>query len=487
MHTKDEPEGDPAPPAPRGQRSLRSRLVRRLKQAVVVLVILALVLAAADVVTKLIYRRKLARLIETHHISDIARDNREGGAADHLEAAHALYRLHCRKQTDETTKALQRVSAWIGEQYSPWASQTVSPPTTCPTEADLRLVEAHLEGLREPLRLYRDAAEIGEARFLDPASAPERASELLAHMSWVRRGTELLTLEAYLAARTGRFGDAAHALRLSLRLGHILEPEGLMAILGALNTDNTTNKTIAAVLAESKPDEASLHALLGALASYPRAGDLQAALESGLPRDVTAPREIPGGVIFTACEPEPRPLWMKLAAGALMLSPYPEIRNFHYLRVKIRLYEAAAAYQENPRPPMLDQVKALRHSVPWVVSFDFLFSGCLLDSYARAATEFAISSARSQLARAAVALEIYERRHRGYPESLDALAPDILPAVPADTFSHKPLRYQRTGNSFTLYSIGPDLKDDGGVLFDGAQKGDILWRVLSPSKAKVQK
>jgi hypothetical protein len=294
-------------------------------------------------------------------------------------------------------------------------------------------------------------------------------------------------LDAYLAARRGRFGDAANALRLSLRLSHILKPDGLMTLMCALRTDYATIGMIAAVLAEARPDEASLRTLLDALGSYPTAGDLQAALGNELPRDVAVPREIPGGVLFGACEPWPRPLWMKLVAGALVLSPYPEIRDFHYLRVKIRLYQAAAAYQENPQPPMLDQVKALRDSVPWVVSFDILFSEYTLDPYARVATEFAMRSARSELTRTAVALEIYERRHGQYPESLDALAPEILPAAPKDPFSHKPLRYQRTGSRYALYSIGPDLKDDGGALLDADQNGDIVWRAIPPAETQPQR
>jgi hypothetical protein len=45
---------------------------------------------------------------------------------------------------------------------------------------------------------------------------------------------------------------------------------------------------------------------------------------------------------------------------------------------------------------------------------------------------------------------------------LDLLAPEYLPAIPHD-FDGKPLRYWRNANnSFTLYSIGDDGKDDGG-------------------------
>ncbi len=64
--------------------------------------------------------------------------------------------------------------------------------------------------------------------------------------------------------------------------------------------------------------------------------------------------------------------------------------------------------------------------------------------------------------RTALACRIYQRRHGRFPESLDRLAPEILPQVPADPFSGKPLIYRPSGTGFTVYSLGPNQKDDGG-------------------------
>lgn len=40
--------------------------------------------------------------------------------------------------------------------------------------------------------------------------------------------------------------------------------------------------------------------------------------------------------------------------------------------------------------------------------------------------------------------------------------PDSLASPPADPFDGRPLRYRKTDRGFVLYSIGPNLKDDGG-------------------------
>lgn len=62
----------------------------------------------------------------------------------------------------------------------------------------------------------------------------------------------------------------------------------------------------------------------------------------------------------------------------------------------------------------------------------------------------------------AVALELYHRRHGAYPESLEALVPSLVPAMPLDVFDGAPLKYALRDGRPLLYSIGTDRKDDGG-------------------------
>lgn len=63
-----------------------------------------------------------------------------------------------------------------------------------------------------------------------------------------------------------------------------------------------------------------------------------------------------------------------------------------------------------------------------------------------------------------IAIELYKRDTGALPESLDELVPDYLPSVPRDIADGQPIRYRQTGDgSYTLYSIGGDMDDDGGV------------------------
>jgi hypothetical protein len=64
---------------------------------------------------------------------------------------------------------------------------------------------------------------------------------------------------------------------------------------------------------------------------------------------------------------------------------------------------------------------------------------------------------------AAIAVERYRRVHGDWPERLDALVPDILPAVPVDRFDGRGLRYAVVDGRPRLYSVGSDRDDDGGT------------------------
>jgi hypothetical protein len=61
-----------------------------------------------------------------------------------------------------------------------------------------------------------------------------------------------------------------------------------------------------------------------------------------------------------------------------------------------------------------------------------------------------------------IALELYRREHGNYPDSLDALVPELLPEVPIDRITGAPVRYGRVDGRPVVYSVGPDRKDDNG-------------------------
>lgn len=101
---------------------------------------------------------------------------------------------------------------------------------------------------------------------------------------------------------------------------------------------------------------------------------------------------------------------------------------------------------------------------------------------AAAVKKFAFAQTSVDLARVACALERYRLAHGEYPQSLDALAPQFIGAIPHDIINGEPLHYRRTEDGkCLLYSVGWNGTDDGG-LFPSKENGgtmgkcDWVWR-----------
>lgn len=98
---------------------------------------------------------------------------------------------------------------------------------------------------------------------------------------------------------------------------------------------------------------------------------------------------------------------------------------------------------------------------------------------ARATAKMLRSSESSHLAlRVLLALEMFKRKHGGYPQTLEELIPDYFAAPLLGPASGKPFGYSRSGKTFRFYSFGKDMKDDNGdsrkdTLFPGSAAKDF--------------
>ena len=61
------------------------------------------------------------------------------------------------------------------------------------------------------------------------------------------------------------------------------------------------------------------------------------------------------------------------------------------------------------------------------------------------------------------ALERYQLANGHYPETLETLQPQFIQELPHDLIGGKPLKYHAEKDRFSLYSIGWNAKDDGGL------------------------
>jgi hypothetical protein len=152
----------------------------------------------------------------------------------------------------------------------------------------------------------------------------------------------------------------------------------------------------------------------------------------------------------------------------------------------------ARAYQEvlleplDPAGPSVTvatytEAHSSRYGSPRPYNF---FAATLLPALDKAGEKAAASQVTISLARVAIALERHRQAHGEYPQTLDDLLPRFLGTLPPDPVNGGPLRYRRdTPDRFTLYSIGLNQQDDGGVpsvprhgrFGPDAPSGDWVW------------
>ena len=73
-------------------------------------------------------------------------------------------------------------------------------------------------------------------------------------------------------------------------------------------------------------------------------------------------------------------------------------------------------------------------------------------------------NANERLLLVRLALRAYRLERGSYPANLSALAPSYLKTIPVDPFGGgETLRYRTSGDSYTIWSIGPDGSDNQGT------------------------
>ena len=103
----------------------------------------------------------------------------------------------------------------------------------------------------------------------------------------------------------------------------------------------------------------------------------------------------------------------------------------------------------------------------------------LLPALSRARLSFVRMKATKVILTTQVGLEIYRNKNRRYPQTLGQLE-GILDEIPLDPFTNEPLKYRRTKDGYVVYSVGEDLKDDGGKEGKSKYEPDIIARYPLP-------
>jgi hypothetical protein len=84
----------------------------------------------------------------------------------------------------------------------------------------------------------------------------------------------------------------------------------------------------------------------------------------------------------------------------------------------------------------------------------------MMPSLKRTGTLYEVEVMNRRLAEAALALRVYRAERGTFPATVAEAG--VTGEAGVDGFTEKPLVYRKEGEGYVLYSVGEDLKDDGG-------------------------
>jgi hypothetical protein len=293
---------------------------------------------------------------------------------------------------------------------------------------------------------------------------------LFPHMAQFRQAARLCAAQAMLSAKDSNLNQALDWLGVCYRMAnHASQEPTLIGQLVAIAMLQITSRTTEAILSQADPTPQQAAALLRDAGGLDLARSFHQAMlgERTFGLDFfdrvrlrkSSLQELLGDESLLALQ---APL-SRVMPG--LGRPYWKLEELNYLSHMSRAIERS---QQPWRATRGEPEEA-------PVRLGSIMARILMPTLSRASAKRDQALAEMSLLRQALDLKLYRRAHGAYPA---ALAGTGLPAQ-EDVFAGKALHYRRQGQGFIVWSVGPNLKDDGGKpparSGDIDKEGDLLW------------
>jgi hypothetical protein len=348
--------------------------------------------------------------------------------------------------------ARQWVPAWPAEHPSPeWA-------------ASARPV---LAANAESLKWARQAAGVAHCAFpVNWEGGP--GEQQFSHLARLRSLARMLQLDAAVAAAEGRPDDALADAATTLRMAeHAKAEPALVSQLVAYSIQDIAVRSIRTTLSEGLPSAASARGLIAQLCSIEQVSPSVAGVKSdiaflGIPVFGMAARGGRGmAEIMSLQGSTDRDLfWQKLLLRGYgtVGRPLLNLDERTYLRVMSDQFRAFTL----PWPESQHLAHQLQTRLEARPVYRAPLTRMLIPVFERAIWSRDKATANLGNARIALALALYKSQHGAYPDTLAALEQAGF-TLPRDPFGGQPYCYRREGPGYVVYSVGSDMRDDGGV------------------------
>ena len=331
-------------------------------------------------------------------------------------------------------------------------------------------VRAQVARDSEALAYALEAAAREQCRF--PLEYEKGLAMMLPHLSQTRQMARFLRCAALASALDGDPAEAAERLRLGFVLArHVTQDPILIGLLVGIAIDSMMVEASSQVMALGRIPTQQAQALSAELGRLDYTDCLVRTLRTERCMGLQVFDQVQDGTAGVAAmlaggedgkEPDPQKLEQYLQAGGLRRD------ELAYLDILAKAIELAALpwRETHDKWPKAEQLGA--------DTGELSLTGMLVPTFARVAQKRDEAAARRGLLQAALALieDWYEDEQ--YPETPAAARTDQL-AIPLDVFSGEEFVYSAEGGTVKLYSVGPNLQDDGGFWGNPEPGDDIAW------------
>lgn len=311
----------------------------------------------------------------------------------------------------------------------------------------------------EALTAIREALALDVFRFdeqLDYDSAYPHALILQEYFTARVLEARLTALQGDPDAALAMLVETAAELRRTMSVGG-----GIMNHMFVANSASACNDEIAYLLGHYPTSADALHR---ALADYLLRGAMQASADSVLKSEFQLTRNSMDDMIAEASEEIEgfsEETSKAIVEGAFFKRNRTTNEYYTYILGMLEQQDRPLNQREYQAYELLieDKPEVLKAMVNGNMMGDVMLR-LMLPSMSRVDNVIARTDFESDCVYLMLALRLYQLEHGALPPTLDALVPDIIPAVPTDPYDGQPIRYD--AERALLYSVGEDFIDNGG-------------------------
>jgi hypothetical protein len=352
---------------------------------------------------------------------------------------------------------------------------------TTPTQR--KFIERWIEDRKEALRLVVAGAQ--KPYYWQEYQAGEDGAALsirLPHMAGFRLLASALRWRAWLNAEQGRYENAFHDIESSYRLAQHLTTGGtLIEQLVGITIETFTVDTLYEILGQYEIDSLTLAVVQKDFEKTMAGEDSAVSFKAArllafdeIQRCFTQGR-LGGGHLYLKRLAHIR-YWFPTDPLERLLNQRRWTAPIHILfthpnrqetrEMVDRLYDFSDEAARKTPAQLRAENMDIEDNAMQIIKGNILLEMFVVPAITRIGEQCHLSKTHVQAAITILGLLRHKKDKGFYPENLQELiTTGYLKELPMDPYSDKPLVYEKTDDTFLLYSLGPNFKDDGGQVF----------------------